>query len=433
MLSLIAKVNEALAKNRGRGNRKDEVLAGFLNELEANPEGIESAIKDYNFVYAATTQGAEGRAIRRAKKSKKEDLVTYDTVIIDEAARASPRDLLIPMAQAEKRIILVGDHRQLPHMIDEEIIRKAMESKKTSGDTQTADNEKELSDQFEYYIKHSMFEYLKKRLETLSAQDNIKRTCTLNEQYRSHPLLGNFINDHFYGTPLHPDESFKSPLKADSFEQHLPGLDGRPALWINVPGAKGHEEYCNPSYRRKEEAKVIAKQLKEWLDDEAGKNLTFGVISFYRAQSKIIMEEADKLDITSRSSTAEPWEIKEEYRFLEREIDGKRTKEERLRIGTVDSFQGMEFDVVFLSMVRSPRQIPRREKEDAANYRLLQTRAFGHLVSENRLCVSMSRQKKVLVVVGDAALAQSEICRDAVPALAAFYDLCKEEGKIREP
>jgi superfamily I DNA and/or RNA helicase len=123
--------------------------------------------------------------------------------------------------------------------------------------------------------------------------------------------------------------------------------------------------------------------------------------------------------------------IKEEYKYLTRETDGKKTVEERLRIGTVDSFQGMEFDVVFLSMVRY-RQILRREKEDASDYRRLQTNTFGHLVSENRLCVSMSRQKKVLVVVGDAALAQSEIGRDAVPALAAFCDLCKTEGKFRD-
>ncbi len=40
------------------------------------------------------------------------------------------------------------------------------------------------------------------------------------------------------------------------------------------------------------------------------------------------------------------WQICQEYRILE-------NGEERLRIGTVDAFQGMEFDVVFLSMVRS--------------------------------------------------------------------------------
>ncbi len=32
-------------------------------------------------------------------------------------------DLLIVMVLAKRRIILVGDHRQLPHMVDEKVIR----------------------------------------------------------------------------------------------------------------------------------------------------------------------------------------------------------------------------------------------------------------------------------------------------------------------
>ncbi len=51
-------------------------------------------------------------------------------------------------------------------------------------------------------------------------------------------------------------------------------------------------------------------------------------------------------------------------------------------------------------------------------------------MSENRLCVSMSRQKKVLAIVGDGALANTQIAVDAVPALKNFYDLCHEQGVI---
>ncbi len=46
----------------------------------------------------------------------------YEFVIVDEAARVSPRDLMVPMAQG-KRIILVGDHRQLPHIVDDDVAR----------------------------------------------------------------------------------------------------------------------------------------------------------------------------------------------------------------------------------------------------------------------------------------------------------------------
>lgn len=53
-------------------------------------------------------------------------------------------------------------------------------------------------------------------------------------------------------------------------------------------------------------------------------------------------------------------------------------------------------------------------------------------MSKNRLCVSMSRQKKVLVVTGDKQLFTSEIAKVAVPELSSFYDLCKTNvyGKI---
>ncbi len=60
------------------------------------------------------------------------------------------------------------------------------------------------------------------------------------------------------------------------------------------------------------------------MDSDAGQDLTFGVISFYRAQAERIRG--------SLADHADP---------------------DRLLVGTVDSFQGREFDVVFLSVVRS--------------------------------------------------------------------------------
>ena len=47
---------------------------------------------------------------------------TYDLVIVDEAARANPLDLFIPMSMG-KKIILVGDHKQLPHMLEPDVLK----------------------------------------------------------------------------------------------------------------------------------------------------------------------------------------------------------------------------------------------------------------------------------------------------------------------
>ena len=91
----------------------------------------------------------------------------------------------------------------------------------------------------------------------------------------------------------------------------------------------------------------------------------------------------------------------------------------------------MEFDIVFLSMVRSqnmnalPPHI--RDEED---YKKKQQKLFGHLMSENRLCVSMSRQKKVLAIVGNSIFANTQVAVDAVPALKNFFDLCQKQGVI---
>ena len=365
-------------------------------------------------MYAATTQQAVGKDIIRSKNKnvrydQQPEMVKYDTVIIDEVARTSSRDLLIPMSLAEKRIILVGDHRQLPHLIDEEVTR-ALEGDDSSGPPVDID-----------FVKKSMFEYLFNRLKKLEEKDRVKRTVTLDAQYRTHPLLGDFVSNNFYHKY---NEGYRSPLSASHFGQRLPGIENKAAIWINVPNSQGEEDVLpSRSRQRISEAKVIAEYVNKWIGSEEGSGLSFGVISFYKAQVFAVYEALKKFGITERAQD-DTWQICQEYRFLE-------NGEERLRIGTVDAFQGMEFDIVFLSMVRSqdmnvlPPHI--RNEED---YKKKQQKLFGHLMSENRLCVSMSRQKKVLAIVGDSTLANTQIAVDAVPALKNFYDLCYEQGVI---
>lgn len=414
VLRLVATVSQLLEKKLNSTNKRDAILAEFLHELEDNPDGVREAIEDYNFVYAATTQQAVGKDIIRSKNKnvrydQRTEMVKYDTVIIDEAARTSPRDLLIPMSQAEKRIILVGDHRQLPHLIDEEVAR-ALEGDDSSGTPVDVD-----------FVKKSMFEYLFNRLKKLEEKDDIKRTVTLDAQYRTHPLLGDFASNNFYQKY---NEGYRSPLSESHFGQRLQGIENKAAIWIDVPNSQGKEDVLpSRSRQRVSEAKVIAEHVSKWIGSEDGSGLSFGVISFYKAQVFAVYKALQKFGITERAQDS-TWQICQEYRFLE-------NGEERFRIGTVDAFQGMEFDIVFLSMVRSqdmnalPPHI--RNEED---YKKKQQKLFGHLMSENRLCVSMSRQKKVLAIVGDGVLANTQIAVDAVPALKNFYDLCHEKGVI---
>ena len=409
ILELIDKVLNKLEKHKSRANKKDTILADFLHEIEDNPNGIRKTIEDYNYVFAATTQQTAGKSIRFAKTKNKDEIVKYDTVVVDEAARTSPRDLLIPMAQAEKRIILVGDHRQLPHIIDTEICNAMEKENQNDKDNELLNND---------FINKSMFLYLFNRLKKLEQKDGFNRTVTLDAQFRTHPLLGDFISDNFY---KEFDESFRSPLDETYFDHNLQDIKKKSAIWLDVKNNVGKEEKRGTSRCRPAEANAIADCLKKWIDSEEGKDLTFGVISFYKAQENLVKEALSKYNITKRRED-NSWKISDKYN----------ADKVRLRIGTVDSFQGMEFDVVFLSVVRSQNmdKLPHflKNKDGISLKRSL----FGHLMSVNRLCVSMSRQKKVLVVVGDSDFIQTDIARedDAIPALGNYYDLCKSKGVI---
>ena len=402
--------------NDNRITEQNQVISEYLALLEGNSKEVHDAIAEYNVVYGATTQQAEGKAIRKAKVEG-QGFMRYDTIIVDEAARTSPRDLMIPMVQAENRIILVGDHRQLPHMVDEAVIDKMKEMNIAEEGDQSIE---------EAHIKHSMFQYLFSRLQQLEKQDGIVRTITLDAQFRSHPLLGKFASEQFY-QPY--NEAYLSPLSAKLFEQQLKGIEGKAALWLDVPYSEQTKERRNQakSRYRVREAEKIAEQLKVWIDSEQGKDLSFGVISFYKAQVQEIFKALAKYGITETENSKD-WVISQDYAMLY-DHQGK-PLEERLRIGTVDSFQGMEFDVVLLSMVRtqSAREIEYKQVESPKD----QQNVFGHLMSENRLCVSMTRQKKALVVVGDASLVQTALGKQAIPELQAYHQLCcfDEQGGL---
>ncbi len=379
-------------------NKKSAAWAEFLAELEGNPYGMMDALSDYSFAFAATCQQSVNRRMQAQKGMTGSDVnksMEYEYVIVDEAARVSPRDLMVAMAQG-KRIILVGDHRQLPHIIDEEVARQMEE-----GEGGQDEND---------WLKKSMFQYLfSTRLKTLEEYDGISRRVTLDKQYRMHPLLGSFISRNFYER-FDPTEHFDSGRPVNDFAHALSSTNGKPAVWLDVPAQIGRHQKDGTSWTRPAEATVIVRKLDQWMSSDAGKGLSFGVISFYKAQADLIRKQLRNIA----------------------------DDDKKLRVGTVDSFQGMEFDVVFLSMVRT---MPSRESIEACKRRVISKGetwtdtkeaqfCFGHLCLYNRLNVSMSRQKKLLVVVGDAGALQNQLAEDFVPGLVDFLQLCRHEGVV---
>jgi len=366
---------------------KEAVLYEYLAELEHNVDGTRATIRHYTTTLAATCQ----QAVNYEMSTLKENII-FETVIIDEAARANPLDLFIPMSLAEKRIILVGDHRQLPHILEPEIEKQVAQSSEQA--TQNV-------------LKKSLFERLFTEMRAREAQDGIKRTITLDAQYRMHPVLGQFVSDTFY-KPY--NESFESPLPADHFGHHLESYKNAVAAWINIPFAQGKESK-GLSKSRRVEASKIAQEVQQLMQQQP--ELSFGVITFYTAQKQTILEAMAQLNspLVEKNDFGE-YEIAAQWRETT-------TFTERLRVGTVDAFQGKEFDVVILSMTRS-NDLP------ADNDKALRQK-YGHLMLENRLCVAMSRQKCLLIVVGDLTMLQDKAAVQAIPGLLAFRQLC--EGK----
>jgi superfamily I DNA and/or RNA helicase len=226
-----------------------------------------------------------------------------------------------------------------------------------------------------------------------------------------HPVLGDLVSRNFYQGKL------KSQRPAEEFAHNLPGYNDAVAAWISVPPERGLE-IPGRSKLRPVEAVRVADEVARLL--HAAPDLTVGVISFYSAQVTRIWQE-----LASRHHLARPTEdgyAPEE----ELEYDSAGRRLDRLKVGTVDAFQGKQFDVVFLSVTRcGPPRVKQPEPTDAAYTPWVRQR-YGHLTLRNRLCVAMSRQKRLLVAVG--ADAMFDPAPAEVTPLGDLLRLCKQRG-----
>jgi hypothetical protein len=362
-------------------------LLDYLDDLRGNPETVDRTLRAYTMSLASTCQQAVSRGVVKASAGG-EGL--FDTVIVDEAARANPLDLMIPMARARRRIILVGDHKQLPHMLDPEVERELTKVEERGRDRLAESLFKRLVDLWE-----------------LGGEDGHRRFVRLDTQFRMHPVLGQFVSDVFY------DKELRSARPAAEFTHGIKRYGEVPAAWISVPRGDGPETRRGTSLTRPAEASAIADELDRLLNEHPG--LTFGVIAFYSAQVELIWEQLGRRNLAEKESGA--WTP---VARLRHGLDG--VPLDRLRVGTVDAFQGMEFDVVYLSVVRSAQG--GRPGTDRSTY--------GHLMSPNRLCVSMSRQRRLLVTVGDEAMF-GPAAPVGVKPVTYFLQLCREAGVVLRP
>lgn len=312
----------------------DGILSHLLSESELSGYLLDSYRYQIQDVILGTCIGiGMNRNVRE---------MHFDTVIIDEAAKANLAESLVPMKLGD-RFILVGDDKQLPPYMDRQMVSDFVKDSNNKRSTEDRITEAEVVDA----ISKSLFELYHDKIEADS-----ESVVMLNYQYRMHPEIGNFISDVFYDGKVNMGENtvsqFISLPEPYSDPIHFVDTDMRPDHW---------EKRIGQSFINVCEANLISQEILP-LINQAGlsKDVSIAIITPYSAQREYLKNL-----------------LKDSKHYNS--------------IYTIDSIQGMEFDIVIFSFVRS----------FSSKY----NKVVGFLDDMRRLNVSLSRAKKKLILVGN--------------------------------
>jgi ATP-dependent RNA/DNA helicase IGHMBP2 len=324
----------------------------LLDEADNIEHYITEDLLEHVQVITCTLVGAANKAIRH---------LHYDTVFIDEAAQALEPACWVPISRTN-RVVLAGDHCQLPPTV------KSF-----------------LADQ--KGLSKTLFE------KCIERQPNV--SVMLKTQYRMHHHIMQFSNEQFYNGELTAHESVHSSDLHGYDTFFKPGLA---VEFIDTAGC-GYNEVVNPeaqSSANPEEADLLLNHLqlllKDYVQDEEVAPLRIGVIAPYRAQINYLQDKVEHMP-----------HLHELYQKRE------------LSIGTVDSFQGQERDIIYISMVRSN-----------------ETGEIGFLSDIRRMNVGMTRAKKKLVIVGDSATLSNHPYYDAFLKYTESINAYKSAWELTE-
>ena len=272
----------------------------------------------------------------------------YDWVIIDEAARSIASELAIAM-QSGKRVLLVGDHQQLPPLYTEPH-KKAL-ARKLGIAGKSADIDELIASDFARAFESTYGKQTGAQLLT---------------QYRMAPPIGTMVSHCFYDNDLGAIPDIY-PSGHRLFNACVTWLDTQ----ANGKGAH-HLSDKGVSIYNRSEANAIVKLLSEISENSEfiaslsghvkGGEAAIGVICMYGEQKRILRQKLKEA----------PWG--EDFKSL-------------IKIDTVDSYQGKENRIIILSVTRS-----------------IADQSPGFLRSPNRINVALSRAMDRLVIVGDTRM-----------------------------
>jgi len=281
------------------------------------------------------------------------DNTRYDWVIIDEAARSTASELAIAM-QSGKRILLVGDHKQLPPLYKDHAKSKlAMELGVTANDI---DFDKIYQSDFARLFESPYGKQV---------------GATLTTQYRMAPEIGDLVSDIFYDGKLENGNNH-----IPSIYQIAPIAFNSVVTWIDT-STLGSRSYHQQQSRgtssfNNSEADIVIDLLKQASQDSG----------FIASLSSLVKEDEPALGVICMYA--------EQKRVIQQKFRENIWTDEfksLVNIDTVDGYQGKENRVIILSVTRCDKAC-----------------SAGFLDKPNRINVSLSRAMDRLIIVGSSAM-----------------------------
>ena len=388
-------------KNASRQCREEGPYGDIVKIWKSHLDDIDKPVKerfyqsylDHVNVFAATCSECGSSNFRRMydRFFNPEENETkergFDIVILDEASKATPPELILPLTLG-KKVVIIGDHKQLPPMIDENEFSEALEVM----------GAKELVEDW------SKNDYKVSQFEKLFVKAPKDCVASLDTQFRMHGQIMDCISQFYKGQEQLPKgllcgitEDMDNPdWNRKGSRWH--GFELPPfiepcvhAIWVNV---RSNEERVGTSYKNVGEIDAIKKVLDVLINKTSGfkeynehffkeEEKEIGVITFYMPQMQEIKRALyPNLD-------------KSEWR----QFESNKTKNEYevpFRINTVDKFQGMERNIIIVSTVRS-------DLPNDPHYSWNRSFPFslGFARETPRINVAFSRAKRLLIVIGN--------------------------------
>ena len=221
--------------------------------------------------------------------------VEFDYIIVDEAGRATLPELMIPLRRA-KRFILVGDHKQLPPIVDDEILAQMKEYDKKDLET-------------------TLFEELYNKIE----YKDFKHFLKFN--YRSHKSIAKIYSDTFYNGEIETNDVL--------VREHGLNFDKKVYFYSTSKLDNRFDKQAGTGKRNDTNRDEIIKILIDIEQQVKEKNIkkSIGIITPYLAQRDNIRSKFGQ--------------IQNDFNML------------NIEINSVDAFQGSDRDIIIYDIVRS--------------------------------------------------------------------------------